>query len=314
MSGESVLPDDREPVDEREGVARLVGVEINYADRGPLEGRPLLLVMGLGMQRVSWPDSLLDALVERGFRCITFDNRDAGLSTHYRAYGAPSLPLSVIARLIRRHRRLPYRLADIADDAVGLLAHLGIASADICGISMGGMVAQHIAHRHPESTRTLTLMCTTSGRLGLPPPRRAVLQHMRRRPQGEVGIDEAVRYSSELFRLIGSPAYPVNAADIERRVRHSLARSNSGAGVMRQLATIINDGDRSPILKRLKVPTLILHGSADPLVPPAHGEQLARIIPDARIERIQGWGHDLPDALAPLLSALIAAHSSSSQR
>ncbi len=295
---------------QREGQLKLLGVEINYADRGPIDGAPLLLIMGLGMQRVAWPDSLLDALVERGFRCITFDNRDVGLSTRYEAYGVPPTLISMAARLLRRRLRLPYALSDIADDASGLLTHLGISQAHVLGISMGGMIAQHFAHRHPAQTLSLTLMCTSSGRLGLPTPSAAVMRQLLKRPVGkQVTIDAAVRYVIDLFRIIGSPAYPVDAADLERHSRATAMRASSGNGVGRQLAAILNDGDRSELLRHLNVPTLILHGNADPMVPVTHGIDLARKVPRARLERIDGWGHDLPNALSGKLAGLIADHA-----
>jgi len=291
-----------------EGRLKLVGVELDYAVRGRDDGTPLLLIMGLGMQRVAWPDSLLDALVARGARCITFDNRDVGNSTRYDAYGAPALPASIFARLFRRRLRLPYSLADIADDGAALLHHLGIERAHVVGISMGGMIAQHFAHRHPQQTSSLTLMCTSSGRMGLPPPRALVMQQLLKRPRRAVSSEAAVTYMVNLLRIIGSPAYPTDAADLGNRSRAALKRASSGNGMTRQLAAILNDGDRSELLRHLQAPTLILHGSADPMVPIAHGLDLARKIRGARMERIEGWGHDLPDALANTLADLVVGH------
>lgn len=297
----------------REGRLRLVGVEIDWAERGPVEGRPLLMIMGLGMQRVAWPDSLFDALVARGFRCISFDNRDVGHSTRYDAYGAPSLPAMLAGRLLRRPLGLPYRLADIADDAAALLQHLGIARADVLGISMGGMVAQHFAHRHPRRTASLSLMCSSSGRLGLPLPRPAVLRHMATRPRGRVSREAAIDYLLRLFDLLASPAYPMPADELRRRAEAAALRAPTGNGVLRQLGAILDDGDRSILLRRLELPALVLHGSADPMLPPAHGEHLARLIPGARLERIAGWGHDLPDALAGRFAELVAGNAARAQ-
>jgi len=293
----------------REGRLKLVGLELDYAEYGPAGGEPLLMIMGLGMQRVAWPDSLLDALAGAGFRCITFDNRDVGHSTRYEAYGVPSLPASLAGRLLRRRLRLPYGLADIADDAAGLLQHLGIARAHVLGISMGGMVAQHFAHRHPGRARSLTLMCSSSGRLGLPLPHAAVMRQLMRRPRDAGRLEAAIDYLVTLFRLIGSPAYPMPQEELVRRARAGALRAASGNGVSRQLAAILNDGDRSTLLRHLTLPTLVLHGTADPMVPLAHGEDLARRIGGARLERIAGWGHDLPDALAERLAASIATHA-----
>ncbi|MBK6726557.1 MAG: alpha/beta hydrolase [Xanthomonadales bacterium] len=284
-------------------------VLIDYAVHGPEAGEPLLLAMGLGMQRIAWPVSLLDAFARQGFRVITFDNRDIGLSTRYDQHGVPSLPRVIGARLIGRRAHTPYRLPDLADDGVALLDHLGVAHAHVLGISMGGMIAQHIAHRHAARVRSLTLMSTSSGRLGLPLPAPAVLKLMWSRPRSRVSVDAAIDYWVRLFGLIGSPAWPMSREDMERRARLSLQRAPTGAGVSRQLAALIADGDRSPLLRQLSLPTLVLHGTHDVMVPPAHGRQLASLIPGARLHTIHGWGHDLPDALSVEFARLVARHA-----
>jgi pimeloyl-ACP methyl ester carboxylesterase len=282
------------------------GVELDYEMFGPEQGEPLLLVMGLAMQRVAWPASLLDALIARGFRCITVDNRDVGHSTRYDDVRAPALATSIVARLFGLRPRLPYHLPDLADDAMALLTHMDIEHAHVAGISMGGMVAQHIAARHGERVRSLSLMATSTGRLGLPPPKIRVLRVMRSRPRGSVTVEQGVSYMVRLFQAIGSPAWPIAPDELERRARLGVLRAAAGTGVTRQLAAILADGDRSPMLRRLAVPTLVLHGGADPMVPIAHGIDLARAIPAARFESIEGWGHDLPDALASTFADHIA--------
>ncbi|MBP6078213.1 MAG: alpha/beta fold hydrolase [Xanthomonadales bacterium] len=285
------------------------GVEIDYAVHGPDAGPPLLLVMGLGMQRTAWPQSLLDALVQQGFRCISFDNRDIGLSTRYDAHGVPPLHRVIAARLLRRAYRTPYTLPDIADDGAAVLDHLGIAQAHVLGISMGGMIAQHIAARHAARVRSLTLMSTSSGRLGLPLPSASVLKLMLSRPSSRISLDAAIDYWVRLFELIGSPAYPMPRDEMVRRAEASLRRAPTGTGVARQLAAILGDGDRTPLLRRLDAPTLILHGTDDAMVPLAHGHDLARVIPGARLHTLRGWGHDLPEALSAEFAALIAEHA-----
>lgn len=289
--------------------ARVNGVELDYETFGPDQGEPLLLVMGLAMQRVAWPASLIEALVARGFRCITFDNRDVGFSTRYDDIRAPALAVSIVARLVGLRPRLPYCLPDLADDAMALLTHLGIERAHVAGISMGGMVAQHVASRHAERVRSLSLMATSTGRLGLPPPKRHVLQLMRSRLKGRMTIEQGVDYMVRLYTAIGSPAWPMPREELERRARLGVLRAAAGTGVTRQLAAIIADGDRRPMLRRLAMPTLVLHGSADPMVPIAHGIDLARAIPRARFESIEGWAHDLPDALAPTFADHIATNA-----
>lgn len=293
-------------------VAEVNGVCLDYALHGPEDGQPLLLIMGLSMQRIAWPASLLDALAARGLRCISFDNRDIGLSTRS-TESPPSLPRLLAGRLSGRVPAMPYRLADLADDGAALLRHLGYARAAVAGISMGGMIAQHLAARHPAQVSSLTLIATSSGRLGLPPPRPRVLRHMLGRPRGRVSVEAACDYMVTLFGMIGSPGYPLAVEDMRQRALASVLRAPTGSSIGRQLAAIIGDGSRVPLLRQLRTPTLILHGADDAMVPLAHGRDLLRQIPGARLQQLPGWGHDLPDALAPTLAGLIADHASGSR-
>jgi len=287
-------------------LVRRDGVEIDYATHGPDDGVPLLLVMGLGMQRTAWPETLIDALVRQGFRCISFDNRDIGLSTRYDEHGVPPLHRVIAARLLRRPYRLPYTLADIADDGMAVLDALGIGRAHVLGISMGGMIAQHVAARHASRVTSLTLMSTSSGRLGLPLPSSTVLQLMLSRPNQRISLDAATTYLVRLFSAIGSPNFPTPREEMVRRARDSILRAPTGSGVARQLAAIISDGDRTPMLRKLTVPTLVMHGTHDAMVPLAHGRHLAAVIPGARLHTIRGWGHDLPDSLSADIADVIA--------
>jgi pimeloyl-ACP methyl ester carboxylesterase len=289
--------------------ATLAGVTLDYAIEGPRHGQPLLLIMGLGMQRVAWPDSLLAALHARGLRTITFDNRDVGLSTRYDEHPLPGLLALAGHRLLGTPLELPYRLPDLADDAARLLDHLDVAHAHVLGISMGGMVATHLATREPQRVRTLTLMATSSGRLGLPLPRPRVMRVVMTRPASSAPAQAAVDYMVRLFTAIGSPGYPTARAELERRARRHVERAPRGTGLLRQFNAIVADGDRSALLRALKLPVLIMHGSADPMMPPAHGRDLVRCLPRARFERIEGWAHDLPDALAERFAALVAEHA-----
>ena len=290
-------------------ILRREDAEIEYALHGPEAGVPLLMVMGLGMQRTAWPVSLLDALCTQGFRCITFDNRDIGLSTRYDGHGVPRLHRVMAARLLRQHVPLPYTLGDIADDGAALLEHLGIRRAHVVGMSMGGMVAQRIAISHPERVATLTLMSTSSGRLGQPLPAPGVLRIMFARPGARSSIAAATDYAVRLFSAIGSPGFATPRAEMTRRAQASFRRAPSGHGISRQLAAIISDGDRTPLLRKLAVPTLVMHGSHDLMVPIAHGRELARVIPNARLRTIPGWGHDLPDALSADFAESIMLHT-----
>lgn len=283
------------------------GVEIEVDVQGPEHGEPLLLIMGLAMQRVAWPEGLIEQLVARGFRVITFDNRDIGLSTRFEQAGVPNMAKIAALRLIGVRAALPYSLPDIADDAAALLDHLGIDSAHVAGISMGGMIAQHLAARHPRRVRSLTLLATTSGRLGLPLPHAKVLRVARTRPHGAHTPEQAAEFTVRLFTTIGSPRYPTAPEILRTRALAAARRAPAGAGVLRQLAAVLADGDRRALLRGLGLPAQVLHGDADPMLPIAHGHDLARHLRGARFTRLEGWGHDLPAPLWPVFTAHIEA-------
>jgi pimeloyl-ACP methyl ester carboxylesterase len=282
------------------------GVQIEAEDHGPRTGEPLLLIMGLGMQLIAWPDDLVRQFVARGFRVIRFDNRDSGLSQGFDELGTPNLALAGIRHMFGVPARPPYTLVDMADDSLALLDALDIASAHVCGASMGGMIAQHIALRQPERVRSLTLMMTHSGSRSLPQPSLRVRQAMMARPHNPRDIDGLLAYYRNLYALIGSPGFRPSAEAMDRRLRVSLARAYRPRGMARQLTAIMADGDRSTLLARITAPTQVIHGAADPLVPVAAGHDLVRKIPGAHIDVIDGMGHDLPQELWPRFVADVA--------
>jgi pimeloyl-ACP methyl ester carboxylesterase len=282
------------------------GLQIEVDVQGPAGGPPLLLVMGLGMQLVAWPQELVDALVARGFRVIRFDNRDAGLSQGFEAHGMPNMALAALRYFLRLRVPSPYRVADMAQDAVGVLDALGIAQAHVCGASMGGMIAQHLAASHAPRVRSLTLIMTTSGSRRLPQARPAVQRALLRRPDGR-DPDAVVAHLERLLRLIGSPAYPPEPVAFRQRLQVTVARAWRPAGSARQLLAIVADGDRTPLLARISAPTHVVHGVDDPLVPLPCGEDLAQRITGATLDRVPGMGHDLPLPLLPRLADGIAA-------
>ena len=282
------------------------GLAIEVDDQGPPTGAPLLLIMGLGMQLVTWPPELVTALVARGFRVVRFDNRDAGLSQGFDHLGVPNLAVASLRWLLRLPVRAPYALADMAADALGVLDALGIERAHVCGASMGGMIAQHLAAHHPERVRSLTLMMTSSGARRLPQPRAHLRRALLARPRG--GDREAVlAYLTHLLHLIGSPDYRPDPEEFRRRLEASVARAWRPAGTARQLAAIVADGDRTPLLRHIQAPTAVIHGRADPLVPPAAGEDLAHHISGATLDLVPGMGHDLPLPLLARFADTIAA-------
>ena len=283
------------------------GIQFEVEDHGSPAGEPLVLIMGLGMQLVGWPDGFVEQLVQRGFRVIRFDNRDIGLSQRFDDRGVPNLPLLAMKAALGLPVQAPYSIADMADDTVGLLDALGIAAAHVCGASMGGMIGQHLAVRHPARVRSLTLMMTTSGARRLPQPSMRVRAAMIARPSG-FDVDVLVNHFVRLVHVIGSPGYPPDEAELRDRLEYSIRRSYRPRGVARQIAAIAADGDRSPMLVRVKAPTAVLHGRDDPLIPVAAGHDLAAKIAGATLEVIDGWGHDLPAALWPrFVQAIVGA-------
>ena len=279
---------------------RANGVELEVEVHGPASGEPLLLVMGLGMQLVGWHDGLVAQFVDAGFRVIRFDNRDIGLSQGFDELGVPNLALAAARQVLGLPPAPPpYTLADLADDAAGLLDALGIASAHVCGASMGGMIAQLMALRHPRKVRSLTLIMTSSGSRRLPRPSLKVQHSMLARPARPGDMDSLLAHYRRRYALIGSPAYPPEPAAFEARLRASLMRAYRPQGTARQLVAILAAPDRSPALPRIAMPTLVIHGAADPLVPPAAAHDLARKIPGAQLDMVDGMGHDLPAPLWP---------------
>jgi pimeloyl-ACP methyl ester carboxylesterase len=261
----------------------------------------VLLIMGLGMQLIAWPQGLVAELVRRGFRVLRMDNRDIGLSAGFDHLGPPSIPWAMLQYGLRRPVPTAYTLADMALDAVGVLDALGIRRAHICGASMGGMIAQHLAASHPDRVVSLTLIMTTSGARHLPQPGFRVRAALLKRRPGVHQPGALLDHLGQLMTLIGSPAYPAEPAELRSRLRAAVDRAWRPAGSARQLVAIAADGDRTPLLARISAPTHIIHGQADPLVPVAAGRDLLARVAASTADFIPGMGHDLP---AQLLSRL----------
>jgi pimeloyl-ACP methyl ester carboxylesterase len=280
------------------GTAHNADVAIAYEVLGPPDGEPILLIMGLGMQMIGWPDEFCAGLVERGFTVARLDNRDSGASTHFK--GHPS----TLALLTRPRAVAQYRLSDMAADAIAVLDALGWASAHIVGASMGGMIAQTMAIRYPQRVRTLTsIMSTPAPQVG-----RAKLTAVAALRGGRIANGEqAAERMVHVFRTIGSPGYVHDEVWLREVGRQAYQRGRSdAAAVPRQLAAINASGDRRPQLAAVKVPTLVLHGDADPLVRPAGGRATAAAVPGARLVMYAGMGHDLPRELWPAMLTEIA--------
>jgi pimeloyl-ACP methyl ester carboxylesterase len=284
------------------------GLALEVEESGPRDGPAVLLVMGLGMQLIAWPADFVDALAAAGYRVLRFDNRDIGLSAHLDHLGTPNILWESLKLRVGLPVRAPYRLHDLAADGIGLLDALGIEQAHVVGASMGGMVAQRMALAAPQRLRSLTSIMSSSGARRLPWPtpkvQRALLGRPRDRSEAAV-VDHAVK----LFQLIGSPGFPIPEPELRQRVRAAVRRSDHPAGALRQLTAIVADAHRAQELAQVRVPTLVLHGADDPLVPLACGQDTAQRIPGARLVTVPGMGHDLAPGvverlLPPLLSHL----------
>ena len=274
------------------------GIRIEVDDQGPADGPVVLLIMGLGMQLIAWPQTMVQMLVRQGFRVVRFDNRDIGLSQGFDAAGVPNMALAGLRHAMHLPVHSPYSLADMARDALGVLDALDIEQAHVCGASMGGMIAQHLAAMAPERVASLTLMMTTSGSRRLPQPSWRVRRALMSRPM-KPGADAAVDWIIQVLHLIGSPAYPSDPQALRARALESVQRAWHPSGSARQLLAVVADGDSSALLPHIQAPTLVIHGVDDPLVPVACGEDLAQRIADARADFIPGMGHDLPEELLP---------------
>ncbi len=291
--------------------AQANGIEIHYEEHGDPAADPMLLIMGFGAQLTLWPDELVDALAGHGFRVIRYDNRDVGLSHKFDGVKAPGILKMTLLTKFGFTPKVPYTLADMADDGVGLLDALEIDRAHIVGASMGGMIAQHVAARYSQRCKSLTSIFSTTGNPKLPAARPEALKVLVTRPKSmeeEALVDHGVM----LARTIGSPGYPSDEDRLRDRARASVQRSTYPEGPTRHLSAIVADGDRREMLKGVSVPTLVMHGEDDPLVPVEGGRDTAAAIPGAKLKTIPGWGHDLPLELVDEVAEAIAAHARSS--
>ena len=268
-------------------------------------GRPdrpaLLLIVGLGMQLRAWPDAFCRALADTGLYVIRFDNRDVGLSSQYKTKQAYPSPVKAFMRSVfKRPIGAPYDLEAMADDATGLLDHLGVREVHVVGVSMGGMIAQILAARDPGRVKTLTSIMSTSGHHRLPRSRLAVLLRLSKAPKSRSPEDVAA-HMAKTMRMIGStdPKLARSEADWYRECLKNAERAYSPAGTHRQMLAVLSARSRRKLLERIQQPALVIHGKADPLLPVAHGRDTAKHLPNAHYEEIDGLGHDLPPRLLP---------------
>ena len=286
------------------------GLRIDCDVHGDPAAPVVLLIMGLGMPAALWPDAVVQNLTGAGFRVVTFDNRDSGGSTRFESTPVPNVLRAIWRGLRRRPVTAPYTLDDMASDTVGLLDALGIDQVHVVGASMGGMIGQVVAARHPARVLSLTSIMSNSGN----PERRVAfgswkaLRAIIHRPPPPDDHEAVVQHLMRVFSVIGSPAFRHELGQMrplfERVARRGLYRN----GAARQLLAIIATGDRRPLLASITAPTLVLHGADDPLVPIAAGVDIAANIPGARLEVIPGMGHDFPPGLMARIATRVAEH------
>ena len=281
------------------------GIKIEYETFGDKSSPPILLIMGLGDQMIGWHEDFCKRLVEEGLFVIRFDNRDAGLSAKFDALGIPDIDEAVKASMQGREVHAPYSLEDMADDAIGLLDALDIENAHICGASMGAMITQVIGYKHPSRALTLILIMGSTGNPDLPPakPEAMDLLFMPAPQEREAYIEYSVVLSKVLW---GSLHF--DEEEIRRRKAREYDRAFYPPGMVRQYAAIITTGNRKPRLSGITAPTLVIHGSEDPLIPVEAGKDTAKAIPGAELMIVEGMGHSLPkEAWSDIVSA-IARH------
>ena len=287
--------------------AKANNIELEYDTFGDPSAKPLLLVMGLGAQMLRWHEDLCKMFVDKGFYVIRFDNRDVGLSTKFEESGVPDIMKEFMARMRGKPISPPYTVEDMADDAVGLLDALNIEKAHICGASMGGMIVQIIALRHPDRVLSLTSIMSTTGNPNLPQARPEAMQTLLTPAPTE--RDAYIEESVKRWRILYGSGFPYPEEEFREQAATLYDRSFYPQGVSRQLFAILGAENRVPKLCAIKVPTLVIHGGDDPLVPVEGGKETAASIPGAELLIIEGMGHSLPRETWPQVVGAIAKNT-----
>ena len=288
------------------------GVRIEVEDTGEKDRVAVLLIPGMAMQLIVWPEAMVHQLHQAGYRVIRFDNRDIGLSQDMAHLPAPNLLWFMLQQKLGFQPQAPYSIQDMANDALGVLDHLHINQAHLVGVSMGGMMGQRICITAPERALSLTSIMSSSGAKGLPGP----TSEMRRvlfTPPAKPGTDAAYQHALRFVQALAGPGFTHPEGSQERLVQESLKRSSRPMGAYRQMLAAMADRTRAGLLARITTPTLVMHGKDDPLVPFACGEDTARRIPNAKLHGIEGMGHDMPpgvlDNMMARLLPFLNAHT-----
>jgi pimeloyl-ACP methyl ester carboxylesterase len=283
--------------------ATVNGIELEYDTFGDPHEPPLVLIMGLGAQMILWEEEFCEELAASGLFVVRFDNRDVGMSTQLDAAGVPNVFEAMQAALAGKPVQAPYTLAEMADDTVALMDALGIARAHVVGASMGGMIAQTVAIRHPERLLSLTSIMSSTGDTALPPAKPEAMRVLLTPPPGD--REGNVARTIEAWKVIGSPGFPFDEDRMRAIFGRAFDRGYHPNGVARQLTAIMASGNRTPRLRELTVPSLVIHGEADPLILVEAGRATADAIPGATLLVIDGMGHDLPRGVwQPIITAI----------
>lgn len=276
------------------------GITIEYDTFGNESDPPLLLIMGLGAQMIFWEERFCEELAGKGFHVIRFDNRDVGKSTHLEHLGVPDVGEALTAALSGQPvGNAPYTLSDMAKDTVGLMDALGIDEAHIVGASMGGMVAQTLAIEYPERVLSLTSIMSSTNDPNLPQAKPEAMGALLNPPPPD--RDGFIEAMNEAFRIIGSPDYTMDEKEFRERLGRAFDRGYDPGGVARQLVAILASGSRKEKLADVRIPSAVVHGTSDPLVPVEAGKDTAESIPGAELVLVEGMGHDLPPGVWPAI-------------
>lgn len=290
----------------KEGFSKNNGVKIFYRDYGPEDGDPILMVHGLGAQLVHWPQHLINFLQENNFRPITYDNRDIGLSSRFS--NTPSFVLDYIKYFFRLPIKSEYKIDDMADDGIKLLETLKIKKAHILSTSMGGMIAQIISAMYPEKVKTFTLIASTASTPSpINAPSKAVREIMLERSKNpNASYDEIIKREIKMVSLIGMKGRIVDTPEFRKETMESLNRSQDGSGYARQLLSILASKDRLKKIKKIKAPTLIIHGKDDPMIHVRNAYKMHKLIPHSRLQIIDNMRHLIePEILMQFEGALL---------
>jgi len=286
-----------------EKIAKVDEIEIVYDTFGNPSNPPMLLIMGLGAQMIRWDDAFCKAIAAQGRWVIRFDNRDVGLSTKCHEAGIPD----VMSLIQGQKVDVPYTLKEMARDAIGLLDTLGIKSADVVGVSMGGMIAQTMAIHYPERVRTLTSIMSSTGNPDLPQSTPEAMEALLAPPASN--RNDYVTSQLKAAKVLHGPKYPLNEEYVRNYAERSYDRCYDPTGFVRQFGAILGSGSRNEALGTVKIPTLVIHGDADPLVPVAGGKDTAKSIPKAKLLIIEGMGHSFPTEVVPQILHALLQHT-----